>query len=139
MSSTSGDSSGALEARRRADRAALADAEGSWLPQVSSKKVGLVADGTTYDEAAIWAQFQTTLASHPEARLANSSDWSSFRQGSYWVTVIDDPFPTPAQANAWCDVLGLSRRPVLRETAHDHGGYTGNTVTRPDWASRSQR
>ena len=128
--SESADPSSSLQDRRDEDRRALTGVEGSWLPQVSSKRVGLVADGITYDEAAIWKQFQTTLATHPSARLVSSSDWGSFQQGRYWVTLIDERFTTAAQANAWCDSEGYPTDQCYAKRLSSNGSFAGNTVTR---------
>jgi hypothetical protein len=59
-----------------------------------------------------------------------ATDWSSFRQGSYWVTVIDEPFPTSAQANAWCDAEGYPVDQCYAKRLTTSGSYAGNTVTR---------
>ncbi|HEY2221366.1 hypothetical protein [Actinomycetospora sp.] len=106
-SSASADPASALEAQREADRGALTAADGSWVPQVSSKRVGLVADGITYDNDAIWRQFSTISSAHPDARLLWSGDWASFSQSGFWVTVIDEPSASAASANAWCDAQGF--------------------------------
>ena len=125
-----GDPAAALQARREADRSALAGGTGSWYPQISSKRVGTTVDGVTYDEAAIWRDFQAALARHPEARLAWTGDWDSFRQGGYWVTIIDLPSASARSANQWCDREGFPVRGCYAKRVTGSGGPDGNTVLR---------
>ena len=119
-----------LQDQRLSDRSALTAAEGSWLPQTSSKREGTTVDGTYWDADQIWSAFQSTSAQHPEARLVWSGDWGSFRQGGYWVTVIDQRFTTAAQANAWCDGQGYAADQCYAKRLTTSGGYDGNTVQR---------
>lgn len=72
-----------------------------WVPQVSSKRPGVVDDGIVWDNA-------TTLQEHIQlrqqygARLLWSGDWSTFSASNFWVTVAGVSFPTAEGALAWC-------------------------------------
>lgn len=124
------DPGAALQSRREADRPELARGVGSWYPQISSKRIGMTVDGVTYDEAAIWRDFQASLTEHPEARLVWSGDWDSFRQGDYWVTIVDLPSAAARSANQWCDREGFPADGCYAKRLSGSGGADGNTVTR---------
>ena len=120
----------ALEEQRDADRPALSGAVGSWLPQVSSKRPGVTVDGVTWSVERIWEDFRTTQQQHADARLVWSDDWTSFRRGGYWVTVIDRRYSSASQANAWCDAQGFPADQCYAKRLMRSGGFEGNTVPR---------
>lgn len=79
-----------------------------WEPQLSSKKVGLVADGTTYDDAQILADHLALRARFPTARLLQAGQWRTFEDGAFWVTVSGVPSgQSAAAALAWCRQQGI--------------------------------
>lgn len=119
-----------LQDQRETDRDALSDAVSSWLPQVSSKREGTTVDGVSWTAARIWQEFERTREQHPNARLAWSDDWSSFRQGGYWVTVIDERYSSAAQANSWCEAQGFATDQCYAKRLTTTGGFAGNTVPR---------
>lgn len=80
-----------------------------WVVQLSAKKPGLEANGKTWAEEEILAEFEANRARSPEAILLWSSDWSSFRLGEFWVTVLAEPYDTPEEALLTCRNLGLDR------------------------------
>lgn len=122
----------ALYERANADRATLAAiTDGMWVPQVSSKRVGLKADGIVYDNAAILENHQRWRSSFPEAKLLWSNDWGSFRSSpDYWVTVIATAFNTPEEANQWCDTQSLSSNDCFARRLTTSSAYQQNTQTR---------
>ena len=81
-----------------------------WVPQLSSKRPGVVDQGIVWDNA-------TTLREHLQlreryhARLLWSGEWSTFSASNFWVTVAGITFPTSAGALAWCTSQGFD---------HDH-------------------
>lgn len=89
------------------DAASMSSLDGSWVPQISSKSVGLRADGIVYDEAAILGDYRTSAARYPQAVLLRSDQFATFSSPGFYVTVIGVPYSTAAQANAWCDSEGL--------------------------------
>ena len=119
-----------LQDQRETDRDALSGVVGSWLPQVSSKREGTTVDGVSWTAARIWQEFERTREQHPNARLAWSDDWSSFRQGGYWVTVIDERYSSAAQANSWCEAQGFATDQCYAKRLTTTGGFAGNTVPR---------
>lgn len=121
-----------LEDLRIADEATLRGLQGRWLPQVSAKRVGLFADGKTWDNAAILAEFLDNQARYPEALLLRSGDWASYDSpDSYWVTVIGDPMSAPESVLAWCGSQGLDRDHCLAKIVNKTGGATGTTKLQP--------
>ena len=76
--------------------------DGRWVPQISSKRVGLQAEGITWDNAQILREHRQ-LRQKYDARLLWSGDWpSSFSTPDFWVTVVAAPFPEKSSAQNWC-------------------------------------
>jgi hypothetical protein len=76
--------------------------DGSWVAQISSKRVGLLADGIAYDQEAILDDFRRSESRFPQAVLLDSNRFVTFSSPDFYVTVIAIPFTTAARANAWC-------------------------------------
>jgi hypothetical protein len=93
----------ALRALANADRpfviGSLAD---RWVPQLSSKRPGLVADGITWDNAATLREHLQMRLQYPEVRLLWTGDWSTFSVPDFWVTIAGVVFPDADGALAWC-------------------------------------
>lgn len=81
----------------------------SWVAQLASARRGLVVDGVTFDYSDILAEHQGIRQTYPNTRLVWSGDWSSFSGRDYFVTVLNVPYSTFEQANAWCDSQGIGR------------------------------
>lgn len=113
-----------------ADAAVVEGLVGQWVPQVSSKQVGLVVGGVTYGFPEILADFRRWRASYPDAVLLRSGDFSSFRSPGFFVTVVAQPFGTPEAANAWCDGEGLAPGDCLAKRISRTDGPAGSTVPR---------
>ncbi|OBF28908.1 hypothetical protein A5724_26175 [Mycobacterium sp. ACS1612] len=80
-----------------------------WVPQLSSKRVGMVAEGATWTNEMILADHQQLRARYPDVRLLWSGSWSTFSESDFWVTIVGAGFPTADQALAWCTSNGLDR------------------------------
>lgn len=80
----------------------LATLANTWVPQLSSKRLGLVAEGRTWTHSAILVEHQRLRQAYPGARLLWSGDWSTFSHSNFWVTVAGPTFPTAEGALAWC-------------------------------------
>jgi hypothetical protein len=120
----------ALQQEVDADSVEAETLVGSWVPQISSKKTGLVVDGVTFDDAQIWEDFQRSQSFHPDAILVRSSDYKSFRSPGYWVTLIADRYSTAAAANAWCDSQGYAASDCFAKRLSHVSGPAGNSVLR---------
>ncbi|MFF0490898.1 hypothetical protein ACFYTQ_17915 [Nocardia sp. NPDC004068] len=103
----------ALRAQADADRAVIAqDLADRWVPQLSSKRIGLVApdvDGrvVTWSAVEILNQHLRLRLRYPEVRLLWSDEWQTFDLRGWWVTVAGVTFPDAAPANGWCDDHGI--------------------------------
>ena len=91
----------------RADRpfvsAQLAD---RWVPQLSSKRPGLVDDGVVWDNA-MTLQEHLQLRQWYNAKLLWSGDWSTFDASDFWVTIVPITFKNSDGALRWCSSQGF--------------------------------
>lgn len=133
-STTSSHSDDALEVLRRMAAEDLpvitSSLKDHWVPQLSSKKAGLSADGIVYDASAILDHHLGLRGRFDDARLVWTGDWGSFKYPDFWVTVQGHPFDTAEQANAWCDNQGLPKDGCYAKRIRTTGGYDGNTKVR---------
>jgi serine/threonine-protein kinase len=120
----------ALEAQRGADAGAAEALVGSWAPQLSAKKQGLVVDGQTYDAATILADHQRLRGQQPDAILVWSGDFTSFRSSDFWITLANRPFSSAQEANAWCGSAGFGPDDCYAKRLSHTGGYAENTAMR---------
>ena len=127
---TTADPQAQLHGLASSDSATVEGLVGSWVPQLSSKRPGLVADGQTYDAASILAEHQALRSAHPDVRLAWSGDFANYRGHDFWVTVVGQPQPTAAAANAWCDAEGFDADHCYAVRLTHSGGPEGNAVMR---------
>jgi hypothetical protein len=100
-----------------------------WVPQLSSKRLDLVADGISYHYTEILKD-HLALRSTYNARLVWSGDWSTFNRGDFYVTVAPVPFSTPVEANAWCDRQALDSNNCFAKRLSAVAGPVGSTVNR---------
>lgn len=121
----------ALRQRIDTDASAVAaDIEGSWVPQLSSKKVGLEAEGRTWDEQAILDEHERLREEHPRVKLLWSGDYASFKSKDFYVTIVGITFDDPDQALAWCGSHGLDADSCYAKKISTTGGHDGTTKTR---------
>lgn len=96
-----------LQQQVAVDRSVAEALVGYWVPQLSSKRLGLTVHGVTFDYPEILADFQALRTRFPNSVLIRSDDYSSYRPG-YWVTVLAETYPSADAANAWCDANGFA-------------------------------
>ena len=96
------------------------------MPQLSSKRPGLMVNGNPYGYVDILNNHLNLRATY-DSRLVWSGSWSSFQKGDFYVTVAAEPFYRPEDANAWCDKQGFR--------AEDCFAKRLSTVTGPREAS----
>jgi hypothetical protein len=99
-------------------QAQLAD---HWVPQLSSKRPGVVDDGFHWDNTLTWQEVQRLQARYG-AKLLWSGDWSSFETSDFWVTVAPLTFDDASGALQWCKSQGFDA---------DHCAATLVSVTHP--------
>jgi hypothetical protein len=130
-----GDPAQALEVQRRSDAAAAEALVGTWTPQLSAKKEGMVVDGRTYDAAAILADHRQLRAAHQDAILVWSDDYTSFRGQSFWITIVNRSFPSGGAANAWCQDAGFGPDDCYAKRLSRTGNSAAHTAMRTDSGS----
>ncbi|MCV7211405.1 hypothetical protein H7J75_22565 [Mycolicibacterium canariasense] len=79
----------------------------SWVPQISSKRAGLVIKGRTLTDADVLADHLALRQRYSGARLVYSGQWSTFNAPDWWVTVVGPSWYFAADANRWCDSEGF--------------------------------
>jgi serine/threonine-protein kinase len=112
------------------DAARVESLVGKWVPQLSSKREGDVVDGTRFDAAAVWADFQSWQQKVPSSVLTRSERFTSFRGKDYWVTLAAEPFGTAEAANAWCVTQQLAPSDCFAKRLSHTDGPGGNTRPR---------
>lgn len=98
-----------------------------WVPQLSSKRPGLVADGIVWNNAETLREHLDLRLQYPEVRLLWTADWSTFSARDFWVTITGVTFPDAGGALAWCRDHGLDRDHCyakLVSTTHPIDGST---------------
>jgi hypothetical protein len=103
---------------------------GSWVPQLSSKSVGLVVRDVTYDYPAIMEDFRRLQASYPDAVMVDSGDYSNFSRKGFFVTLKAETFGSADLANAWCDQQGFAPDDCHAGRLTHTGGPAGNSKPR---------
>ncbi|GAB2782701.1 zinc ribbon domain-containing protein [Amycolatopsis magusensis] len=119
-----------LTAQVEEDRAQASGLVGYWLPQLSSKRPGLVVRGVTQDHDSIWADHQANKRRYPSALLLWSGDFDSFKYPDFWITVVPESFATGVAANEWCGTQGIGKDDCYAKRLAHSGGYEGNTLNR---------
>lgn len=120
----------ALPARADADRAVvLAQLNNRWVAQLSTKWPGLVADGRTWNDAAILAEVNSLQQRFGTVRLLWSTQWSVFSLPDVWVTVYGAPFAGPDAALTWCRQQGFDGEHCLAKFISTTAGTSGTTKT----------
>ena len=103
---------------------------GKWTPQLSSKQVGLVADGQTWTKRLILAEYLKTQQANPKAVIIDTSQWPVYDTAGWWVTLQGDSYSDGDQANAWCDAQGYDSDHCLAKRIESNGTSQGTTKTR---------
>ncbi|WP_231100738.1 transposase, partial [Mycobacterium avium] len=87
-------------------RAQLAD---RWVPQLSSKRPGVVDNGVVWDNAMTLREHLQLRQRYPNVKLLWSGDWSTFSGPDFWVTVAGLTFADSSGPLAWCRFQGFDR------------------------------
>ncbi len=103
---------------------------GKWTPQLSSKQVGLVADGQTWTKRLILAEYLKTQQANPKAVIIDTSQWPVYDTAGWWVTLQGDSYSDGDQANAWCDAQGYDSDHCLAKRIESNGTSQGTTKLR---------
>jgi hypothetical protein len=119
-----------LQEQATRDRPTVERLVGFWVPQVSSKALGTLADGRTYTNDDIVADHRAWVDRFSDAVLLRSGDYSSFSNPNYWVTVVAEPFSTPGAANTWCASANLGPADCFAKLLSHTSGPGGASVHR---------
>jgi hypothetical protein len=119
-----------LQELRDADLPAVRDMLHTWVPQISSKRVGLVANGKTWSNVDILQDHLQLRQRYRGARLVWSGHWTSFSAPDMWVTIVGKPYEDPAEANSWCDSQGIAADDCFAKFISPVVGPEGTTVYR---------
>lgn len=119
-----------LNAQVATDRAAVESLVDWWVPQLSSKRLGLVVHGVRFTHEEIWADFQQTRNRYPNALLLSSADFVSFDSDDFWVTVVPYTHASGAEANRWCDRERIGPDDCFAKRLTHTGTSAGTTVLR---------
>ncbi|NKY20581.1 serine/threonine-protein kinase [Tsukamurella spumae] len=97
----------ALQARAATDKPlVLASENNQWVAQLSTKWVGLYADGVTWTAASIFTHVTDLERQYGAVRLLFAPDWPVFDRPAdrpdMWVVTKAGPFSDPDSALAWC-------------------------------------
>jgi hypothetical protein len=104
--------------------AVLAD---TWIPQISSKRVGLEAEGIVWGNAQILDEHLRLRRVYPDVRLLWSGDWSTFDGRNFWVTVVGLHSDNPTGVLAWCTDQGFSRDNCIAKVVSTWRPVAGST------------
>ncbi|GEM_PF-1430164 len=105
----------------------IADLDGKWVPQLSSKKVGLEAEGKTWEPKDILAEHEQMRKEYPRVQLVWSGDFASFKEDDFWVTIVGIGYDDPEDALSWCSSNGLGPDNCYAKQLNTSGGYEGTT------------
>jgi len=96
-----------------------------WVPQ-------LYAGGgaTDVDAQEALTRYRAAVAAHPGALLLSSTDYSSFEKDGFYVVVMPMPYPTAAEAIAWCRAQSLGAAACYAKRISRTVGPAGSTVYR---------
>ena len=98
-----------------------------WIPQISSKRVGLVAKGITWNNQAILDEHLRLRSTYPDVKLLWSGDWSTYDGRDFWVTVVGLDSNDPDDVLDWCIREGFDRDNCIAKdvsTTHPIAGST---------------
>ena len=103
---------------------------GKWTPQLSSKQVGLVADGQTWTKRLILAEYLKTQQANPKAVIIDTSQWSVYDTAGWLVTLQCYSYSDGDPANAWCDAQGYDSDHCLSKRIASNGTSQGTPLLR---------
>jgi serine/threonine protein kinase len=99
-----------------------------WVPQLSSKRPGVVDQGVVWNNAMTLQEFLDLRERYPQARLLWSGDWSTFSGTNYWVTVVGITYPDSSGALAWCRSQSLDNDHCIAKFISTTSPVDGSTA-----------
>ena len=98
-----------------------------WVPQLASKRPGVVDEGHTWDNALTLAE-HLRLRQRYGAKLLWSGDWSTFSAPDFWVTIAPITYASASGALAWCAYQGFDRDHCYAKLISRTHGVKGSTA-----------
>lgn len=98
-----------------------------WVPQISSKRVGLEAEGTVWNNAKILDEHLRLRDQYPDVKLLWSGDWSTFDGRNFWVTIVGLKSPYYVDVLGWCSDQGFDRNHCLAKKISTWHPVDGST------------
>lgn len=102
--------------------------ENRWIPQISSKRPGLFAEGLTWTPSDILREHLTLRQRYSSVKLVWSGDWRTFNAPDWWVTVVGQPSSAAESALRWCVGNGLDVDHCYAKMISSTRGTEGTTV-----------
>ncbi|RLK61153.1 hypothetical protein [Actinokineospora cianjurensis] len=111
------------------DRAKVESLVGRWVPQVFSMAPGTDFGPVTYDYPEILQRVRAIREVYPNTLLLNSSDYTSFQRGGFYVAVIDRPESDAGEVLDWCKSQRFQREDCLaKRLSHTEGPATATLL-----------
>lgn len=107
------------------------DLSDRWVPQISSKRLGLPAEGIVWNHADILREHLLLRLRFQGARLLWSAAWSTFSAPDFWVTAVGDTYAGPEGALGWCRGRGLDRDHCYAKLISTSHPIQGSTALQP--------
>ncbi|WP_413232646.1 serine/threonine-protein kinase [Mycolicibacterium sp. 050158] len=102
-----------------------------WIPQISSKRVGLQAEGTQWDNVQILDEHLRLRQIYPAVKLLWSGDWSTYDGRDFWVTVVGLHADNPDDVLDWCTREGFDRDHCIAKVVSTWRPIAGSTKMNP--------
>ncbi|HYJ56981.1 MAG TPA: hypothetical protein VEX40_15965 [Mycobacterium sp.] len=118
----------ALEQIRAQDAPAVEALADSWVAQLSARPEGTEPTERLAVDAAILAGHDALRRQHPDAVLLRSTDWNY--DGRFWITVMNERFPTAEEANTWCDTNRFAPQDCFAKRLSHSGVVEGSAMYR---------
>lgn len=99
-----------------------------WIPQISSKRPGLVWEGINWSPSEILREHLALRQRYENVRLVWSGDWRTFNEPDWWVTIVGDTSTSPDQTLHWCVSERLDVDHCYAKIVSATRGVDGTTV-----------
>jgi serine/threonine-protein kinase len=118
----------ALEQIRTQDAPVVETLAESWVAQLSTRPAGTQSADRTATDAAILVGHDTLRKQHPGAVLLRSTNWNY--DGQFWITIMNERFPTAEKANTWCDTHQFAPQDCFAKKLSHSGVVAGSAKYR---------
>jgi serine/threonine-protein kinase len=97
----------------------------SWVAQLSTRPTGTRSADRAAADSAVLAGHIALRKQYPAAVLLRSTDWNY--DGQFWITVMNERFPTAEEANTWCDTHRFAPQDCFAKKL-SHSGVVGGSA-----------